>query len=79
MVTCHVISLDGDQATCAANMTGTHVLANSSGGPMWTVGGRHDYQLERTPGSWQIAGLTFTLQWATCNMNIVNLAVAGQR
>jgi hypothetical protein len=75
-ITNHVISLDGDQATCAANMQGTHVLANASGGPMWTVGGRHDYQLTRTPDGWRIAGLTFTLQWATGNMNVLNLAMA---
>ena len=76
-ITNHVISLDGDRATCAANMQGTHVLANASGGPMWTVGGRHDYQLTRTPDGWRIAGLTFTLQWATGNMNIVALATAA--
>ena len=77
LITGHVISLDGDQATCAANMQGTHVFANASGGPMWTVGGRHDYQLRRTPGGWRIAGLTFTLQWATGNMNVLTLAMAG--
>jgi ketosteroid isomerase-like protein len=76
-ITNHVISLDGDLASCTANMQGTHVLANASGGPMWTVGGRHDYQLTRTPGGWRIAGLTFTLQWATGNMNVVTLAMAG--
>jgi hypothetical protein len=76
-ITNHVISLDGDQATCVANMQGTHVLANASGGPMWTVGGRHDYELRRTPDGWRIAGLTFTIQWATGNMNIVNLAMAA--
>ena len=76
-ITNHVISLDGDQATCEANMQGIHVLANASGGPMWTVGGRHDYQLTRTPGGWRIAGLTFTLQWASGNMNVLTLAMAG--
>jgi len=76
-ITNHVISVDSDQATCAANMQGTHVLANASGGPIWTVGGRHDYQLKRTPDGWRIAGLTFTLQWATGNMNVVTLAMAG--
>jgi SnoaL-like protein len=76
LITCHVINLDGDQATCAANMQGTHVLANTSGGPIWTVGGRHDYQLKRTPDGWKIAGLTFTVQWATGNMHIVTLAAA---
>jgi ketosteroid isomerase-like protein len=76
-ITNHVISLDGDHATCAANMQGTHVLANASGGPIWTVGGRHDYQLKRTPDGWRIAGLTFTLQWATGNMNVLTLAMAA--
>jgi hypothetical protein len=76
MVTCHVISLDGDQATCAANMMGTHMLANSSGDPMWVVGGRHDYQLKRTGDGWRISGITFTIQWATGNQNIVALAIA---
>ena len=79
LITCHVINLDGDRATCAANMQGTHVLANASGGPMWTVGGRHDYQLARTADGWRIAGLTFTVQWATGNMHIVTLAAAGPR
>jgi hypothetical protein len=79
MITCHVITLDGDRAACSANMMGTHVYANHSGGPIWTVGGRHDYQLQRTADDWKISGLTFNLQWATGNMNIVNLAVAGQR
>jgi hypothetical protein len=52
------------------------VLANASGGPIWTVGGRHDYQLKRTADGWKIAGLTFTFQWATGNMHIVTLAAA---
>jgi hypothetical protein len=77
LITNHVIGLDGDQATCAANMQGTHVLANASGGPIWTVGGRHDYQLKRTPGGWRIAGLTFTLEWATGNMNVLTLSMAA--
>ena len=77
MITNHVIKLDGDRATCAANMQGTHVFANTSGDDTWTVGGRHDYQLTRTADGWKIAGLTFTIQWASGNMNIVNLAAAA--
>src|SRR6201986_1520104 len=76
-ITNHVITLDGDQATCAANMQGTHVLANASGGPMWRARGRHDTRLKRSADGWRIAGLTFTLQWATGNMNIVTLAMAA--
>ena len=76
-ITNHVVSLDGDEATCTANMQGTHVLANASGGPMWTVGGRHIYQLKRTPDGWRISGLTFNLQWATGNMNVLTLSMAA--
>ena len=74
-----LISVDGAEATCTANMQGTHVLANASGGPMWTVGGRHVYQLQRNEGGWRISGLTFTLQWATGNMNVLTLAMAAGR
>jgi ketosteroid isomerase-like protein len=76
-ITNHVIAIDGDEATCTANMQGTHVLANASGGPMWTVGGRHLYQLKRTSDGWRIAGITFTLQWATGNMNVLTLSMAA--
>ena len=77
LISCQVIDLDGDEATSAANMQGTHVLANASGGSQWVVAGRHDYQLKRTADGWRIAALTFTLQWATGNMNILNLAMAA--
>jgi hypothetical protein len=44
-----VIACDGDRASCAANVQGTHVLANATGGPIWTVSGRYDFGLIRTP------------------------------
>ncbi len=77
LVTNHVIDLDGDRATCTANMMGTHVLANPSGGPTWTVGGHHKYQVTRTPNGWRIAGITFTIQWASGNQNILALSIAA--
>jgi hypothetical protein len=77
LITCQTISLDGDQATSAANMQGTHVFANHSGGPLWTVAGRHDYQLKRTTDGWRIAGMTFTVQWASGNEQILTLAAAA--
>ena len=79
LISCQVISLDGDQATSAANMQGTHVFANASGGPVWIAAGRHDYQLKRTADGWRIAGLTFTIQWASGNEHILTLAAAGRR
>jgi hypothetical protein len=63
--------------TTTSDPNTTELDDRASGGPMWTVGGRHDYQLKRTPGGWRIAGLIFTLQWATGNMNVLTLAMAG--
>lgn len=77
LIACQSISLDGDQATSAANMQGTHVFANPSGGHEWIVAGRHDYQLKRTADGWRIAGIRFTVQWATGNMAILTLAAGG--
>lgn len=73
----HVIALDGDRATCAANVTGTHILANSTGGSRWTVGGRYDFALERADNRWRISGLTLTLRWADGNRHIMDAAAAG--
>jgi hypothetical protein len=77
LISCQVINLNGDEATSAANMQGTHVLANASGGSQWVVAGRHDYQLKRTADGWRISGITFTLQWATGNEHILTLATAA--
>lgn len=70
----HVVTLNGDEASCAANVQGTHVLANHSGGPVWTVGGRYDTTLRRTPSGWTITALTLTVRWATGNQQIMTLA-----
>lgn len=66
------IELDGDAATCAANVQATHVLPNRSGGPLWTVGGRYDFKLIRTPAGWRISALTLTVRWASGNQQIMH-------
>jgi hypothetical protein len=62
-----------DSATCAANVTATHVRTNASGWPHWTVGGRYDLELRRASGGedWHIAALTLTVKWATGNQAIM--------
>jgi hypothetical protein len=77
LVTGHVVAIDGDKATCTANMQGTHILANPGGeGDTWTVGGRHEYQATRTADGWRISGIIFTIQWATGNQGIIELSIA---
>jgi hypothetical protein len=73
----HVISVDGDEATCATNVQGTHVLPNATGGHIWTVGGRYDFRLTRTPSGWRISAMTLAVKWATGNQHIMALAAAS--
>lgn len=65
------IEVDGDQASCAANVQATHLLTSGSDGPLWTVGGRYDYGLTRSAGGWRIGALTLTLHWETGNREIL--------
>lgn len=77
LVTGHVVKLDGDRAICTASMQGTHVFANPSGGSTWQVGGNHEYQLTKTSQGWRISGITFNIQWASGNQNVLALAMAA--
>lgn len=73
-----VVAIDGDRASCAANVQGTHVLATATGGPIWTVAGRYDFAITRTHAGWRISALTLTVQWATGNQHIMQLAGTGR-
>lgn len=76
MIAGQTTCIHGDRATCAATVQGTHVLTNASGGPIWTVGGRYDFGLQRTPTGWRIDALTLTVHWATGNQHIMDIAAA---
>lgn len=67
------VAVQDDSATCAANVTATHVRPNPTGGPHWTVGGRYDLELRRSPGSedWLITALTLTVRWTSGNQAIM--------
>jgi hypothetical protein len=65
------IALDGDDATVAAHVTGTHVGGGSVGDRLWTVGGRYDLRVRREPAGWRIAALKLTVRWATGNEAIM--------
>jgi hypothetical protein len=67
----HVVEIDGDEGTVAANVIATHVAARATGDAMWTVGGRYDLRVRRQAGGWRIAALTMTVLWATGNQAIM--------
>jgi len=66
-----VIAIEADEATVAANVTGTHVGDAAAGDRLWTVGGRYDLRVRREPAGWRIAALTLTVRWATGNQAIM--------
>lgn len=73
----HIVIINKTQATCSANVQGTHVLANHTGGPIWTVGGRYYIGLRRNADRWRISALTLSVQWATGNQHIMAIAAAA--
>ena len=70
----HVVTVDGDQATCTANFAAQHFLPNDRGGNLWAVGGRYDYQLMRVQKNWKIYGCTIHVAWTDGNLQLFDLA-----
>ncbi len=70
----HVVTVDGDKATCTANFTAQHFLPNDRGGNLWAVGGRYDYQLVRIQKGWKIYRCTIHVSWTDGNRQLFDLA-----
>jgi hypothetical protein len=71
LLTNHLVELRGDRAVATADFQATHLLANSLGGPLWTLGGHYRFTLHRTANGWRIDGLTMTTAWADGNRQIM--------
>ena len=59
MITNHVITIDGDRATCVAYVKAQHYNPDS----LWTVVGTYTNTLERTADGWKITKLKLTPTW----------------
>ena len=72
----HQVVVDGDLATCRANVLATHRLATIHGDPHWVVGGRYDFRLRRESegAPWRICAVTLTTLWVTGNRTIMDVA-----
>ncbi len=74
MVTNHTItSLSDTSATAQADFTATHRLDDG----LWVLGGRYDYELEKSDNRWVVTSMTMTALWETGDRSLV--AIAGQR
>ena len=70
----HVITLDGDEATCVSYMQAQHYLPNAEGDNALTLGGYYTNTLVRTDDGWRIRRCQLTVTWTTGNKHIFVLA-----
>ena len=74
MVTNHTIaSLSDTSATAQADFTATHRLDDG----LWVLGGRYDYELEKSDDRWVVTSMTMTAIWESGDRGLV--ALASQR
>jgi len=83
LVAGHIVTGSGDEAICKSQVQATHLLANPTGDPLWTVGAQYHMQLSRIDGRWRIAAVRVVLLWASGNREVMRLgkvrAVDGER
>jgi hypothetical protein len=72
LVTNHLVTVDGDQASVTAHFIATHVLSSAAPDPLWTLGGHYRWTLAESDGTWRVTGMTTTALWQTGNMSIMN-------
>ncbi|WP_425085070.1 nuclear transport factor 2 family protein [Ruegeria profundi] len=74
MVTNHTVtSLSDQSATAQADFTATHRLDDA----LWVLGGRYDYELEKSDDRWLVTSMTMTAIWESGDRGLV--ALASQR
>jgi 3-phenylpropionate/cinnamic acid dioxygenase small subunit len=60
----HRIVLEGDEASCIANVQARHYLPNDEVDDLYTLGGYYENRLVRDAGSWKIRACRLTVTWA---------------
>lgn len=70
MVSNHVVRLAGDAATCTCYLLSQHLKAGTPGGDLYTIAGRYDDELVRTPDGWRIAVRRLARIWSDGNREV---------
>ncbi len=74
MITNHVITIEGDEATCVAYVQARHHLPNESGESEQTMFGYYTNRFVRTADGWKIRACKLTVNWSTGNFHVFTLA-----
>ncbi|GAA3794960.1 nuclear transport factor 2 family protein [Streptomyces phyllanthi] len=73
-----LVDVERDKAVATSMFQATHRMPNEHGSPLWTLGGRYRFDLERTRGGWRINGVVMTATWADGNQHLLALAAEKQ-
>jgi len=79
MITNHLVTLDGDSATCRAYLQARHYLPNDSGDAFRDIGGWYDWELARQAEGWKVRRYKLTLAWSAGNAALRDIALARLR
>ncbi len=77
LVSNHLVSLDGDAATCTASFQATHLGMATFGSPLWVLGGHYRFELSRREGRWRVCSVQMTASWAWGNRDVLNSDAEG--
>jgi len=61
-------------ATAEAQVRGYHRVSGADGGPVWMVGGRYRFAMERRDAQWRIGGITLELAYQEGNLGLPAIA-----
>jgi hypothetical protein len=71
LLSSHLVTVNGDLATCTANVCAVHVGAVEFGDSQWVLGGHYRFELALVGGRWLITGLSMTATWASGNRAVM--------
>ena len=66
----HVITVNGDEATCISYMQAQHYLPTEAGSNCFTLGGFYTNTLVRTSQGWKIKKCKLTVTWSDGNRGL---------
>ncbi len=68
------ISVAGDAAVVASDVTATHFVDGETNGSIWTVFGRYTVEVAKDDTGWRLSGLTFHFKFQTGNLELPSIA-----
>ena len=71
-VTNHMVTVDGDRATCRCYLHAQHVRTGTAGGDLFVIAGRYEDELMRTSNGWRIVFRRLVQVWSEGNVAVVS-------